>query len=99
MNEPPRVADWTVGGLAQEVAELLVVDFDHGSVHLVVVVRLALGHLGKQHLKRAHVDAGVQLVALHCVRLPRPRLSVRENARVVPVHCGLHERRHLSEHL
>ena len=41
----------------------------------------------------------LRLVAEHRVRLPGARLAVGKQAHLVPVQGGLHELRHLLEHL
>ena len=52
-----------------------------------LAVRVALR---EQVVERAAVDAAVLRGAFHRVRLARPRLPVREDARVVPVERALH---------
>ncbi len=79
--------------LAEQVADLLVVDLDVGDVHRVPGVAVLVGLLALEDVDDgARDDADVVGVLLHGEALARPRLPVGHDGGVVPLEDALHQR-------
>lgn len=80
----PHLQGLLVGLGVQEVVHLLVVDLHVADLHLAGQLRaLALLDRVEQRVAQAGYDALAVAAAHHGVRLARPRLAVRKDARVV----------------
>ena len=85
----------------EQIGEVLIVDLEvrrrHRRLEVLVVLEVV-----EDCVDGARDDPLLRLrreVALHRVRLPRPRLPVREHRRLVPLHHVADHRPHVGEHV